>query len=269
MNTTQKIGGKKHPSFYSPRLRWCIVKLLRRGDMTYCNAWFFVKRFLTIIVPQYPLSLIIPSGRLFPTVWFFGFGGRCIDGRHTNRKLTWPWKKINNLKMYGPENQHIPRKLMVGRWNILLKWYLFRGHVNFWAGYLLLKMVNCHVSFRAVYVRGCLLRLTFWWCWQVSHLAMPFFGWCCRREVIRGLHFYYTPRTVWCEPPLTNRAFARDFVGKWPRLKHRPAKNSHEPRKNPSYFPIIHCLKIPESQPFAHEIIQKIWANSRSTNYIT
>ena len=200
--------------------------------------------------------------------------------------IFWLWGKVYRWKTHKPKtnmtmekNQQFedvrpwkptyPPKIDGWKMKYPFKMVPFRGHVNFWAGYLLLKMVNCHVSFRAVYVRGCLLRLTFWWCWQVSHLAMPFFGWCCRREVIRGLHFYYTPRTVWCEPPLTNRAFARDFVGKWPRLKHRPAKNSHEPRKNPSYFPIIHCLKIPETQPFAHEIIQKIWANSRSTNYIT
>ena len=36
-----------------------------------------------------------------------------------------------NITSHHPEVKHSPWKLMVGRWNILLTWALFRGHVDF------------------------------------------------------------------------------------------------------------------------------------------
>ena len=35
------------------------------------------------------------------------------------------------LKKYSPWHEHIPWKWMLGRWNFLLNWPLFWGHVNF------------------------------------------------------------------------------------------------------------------------------------------
>ncbi len=55
-------------------------------------------------------------------------------------KWTRGWDKTLHFKLhYPPWNQHIPWKLMVGRWKFLLKWSLFRGHSFIFGGANLLE----------------------------------------------------------------------------------------------------------------------------------